>query len=176
MIFRLSQKLQSKIKAGPLSTKPLAANPYADWSSHVFTADRAQYVLLTNTRSLYSCVLHGRGITDDDAFIKRAFAVIREFMEDDGQSFVYTKFIAPESGVISFAKALDRSVTGSMNDLIQCAKVWLVEQELSPFDVGFKLNDMPMSALQYANPREAFKSLADIGSPHLNGRVRTNET
>jgi hypothetical protein len=176
MIFRLSQKLQSKIKAGALSTKPLAANLYADWSSHVFTADRAQYILLTNTRSLYSCVLHGRGITDDDAFIKRAFAVIREFLEDDGQSFVYTKFIAPESGVISFAKALDRSVTGSMNDLIQCAKVWLVEEELSPFDVGFKLNDMPMSALRYAKPRETFKSLADIGSPHLNGRVRTNET
>lgn len=173
MIFRLSQKLQSKIKAGPLSTKPLDANPYADWSSHIFTADRAQYIILTNTQSLYSCVLHGSGITDDDAFIKRAFGIIREFMEDDGQSFAYMKFVAPESGVISFAKVFDRSVTGSMNDMIQCAKIWLAEEELSPFDVGFKLNDMPMSALRYAKPREAFKALVDIGSPQANGRARS---
>ncbi|MBA3483184.1 MAG: hypothetical protein H0T51_15355 [Pirellulales bacterium] len=173
MIFRLSQKLQLKIKAGPLATKPLNANPYADWSSHVFTADRAQYIILTNTRSLYSCVLHGRGVSDDDAFIKRAFSNIREFMEYDGQSFAYMKFVAPETGVISFAKAFDRSVTGSMNDMIQCAKIWLIEEDLSPFDVGFKLNDMPMSALKYSKPREVFKSLGDIGSSNSNGRVRT---
>jgi hypothetical protein len=34
------------------------------------------------------------------------------------------------------SKALDCSVAGSMNDLINHAKVWLAEGELSPFDVG----------------------------------------
>jgi len=43
MIFRLSQKLNKKIKAGPLKAVPLDDNPYADWSCHLFTADRAQY-------------------------------------------------------------------------------------------------------------------------------------
>jgi hypothetical protein len=57
--------------------------------------------------------------------------------------------------------------------MIQCAKIWLAEEELSPFDVGFKLNDMPMSALRYANPREAFKALADMGSSQANGRARS---
>jgi hypothetical protein len=47
-----------------------------------------------------------------------------------------------------------------MNDMIFHAKALLIEEELSPFDVGFKLNEMPMSALKYAKPREAFKQLA----------------
>ncbi len=48
---------------------------------------------------------------------------------------------------------------GSMNDLVLHAKFWLVERELSPHDVACELNDIPMSALDYASPREALKSL-----------------
>ena len=54
MIFRLSQKLNDKIKAGPLPVLPLDDNPLADWSAHLFLADRMQYILLSNTKSLYS--------------------------------------------------------------------------------------------------------------------------
>ena len=161
MILRLSQKLNAKVKAGPLHELPTDDNPYADWSCHLFSADRTQYVLLTNTKSLYSCVTFGKGMTNGSAFIDRALSSIREFLEYDGQSFVYQKFIAPASGSVTFAKALNRSVTESMNDLVFHAKAWLIEDELSPFDVGFSLNDIPMSALGYANSREAFKSLKD---------------
>jgi len=160
MILRLSQKLTTKIKAGKLSEMSLDENPYADWSCHLFTADRKQYVMLTNTKSLYSCVMLGRGITDSGVLIDRTMSNLREFMEADGQAFAFLKFIAPNCGTVSFAKALNRSVTGSMNDMIFHAKIWLIEGGLSPFDVGFKLNEIPMSPLGYANPREAFKSLA----------------
>jgi hypothetical protein len=163
MIFRLSQKLNSKIKAGTLRELPLDDNSYADWSCHLFSADRTQYVIVTNTKSLYSCVLHGKGVTNEDLFIERVLGYLREFMEFDGQAFVYQRFIAPASWTVRFAKALNRSVTGSMNDLIYHAKVWLIEEELSPFDVGLKLNEIPMRALGYANPREAFNKLADAG-------------
>jgi len=161
MILRLSQKLNTKIKAGKLSEMPLNDNPYADWSCHLFSADRTQYMIVTNTPSLYSTVMFGRGITNDSHFIERTLSSLREFTEYDGQSFVYQKFVAPASGTVSFAKALNRSVTGSMNDMIQCEKIWLIDEELSPFDVGFKLNEMPMSALGYAKPKDAFKRLAD---------------
>lgn len=167
MIFRLSQKLRTKINADTLAEMPLDENPYADWSAHLFTADRAQYVILSNTASLYSCVMYGRGITDDSRFIERALSTVREFMEDDGQQSVYRDFIAPASGIVSFAKALNRSVTGSMNDMIFHAKMWLIEEELSPHDVGYKLNEIPMSALtnsegrKYAKPRESFAHLSD---------------
>ncbi|MCL4195363.1 MAG: hypothetical protein KJZ87_26730 [Thermoguttaceae bacterium] len=67
MIFRLSRKLAAKLKEGSLPSLPLDENPYADWSAHLFTADRTQYIIISNTKSLYSVVLYGRGITDSSA-------------------------------------------------------------------------------------------------------------
>ena len=122
---------------------------------------------MANTKALYSVVMYGKGITDSSEFISRALSALREFMADDGQSFVYQRLIAPTSGNVRFAKALDRSVTGSINELVKFAKVWLEEGEISPHDVGFKLNDVLLSALArsksdfYGKPREAFKSLAE---------------
>ncbi len=121
MIFRLSQKLNTKIKAGALRALPLHENPFADWSAHLFVAGRTQYVLLSNTKSLYSTVMYGKGVTTDSHFIERALGGIREFTEADGQAFVYHRLIVPATASVRFAKALDRSVTGSMNDLIKHA-------------------------------------------------------
>ena len=132
MIFRLSQKLSKKIKAGTLKAMPLDDNPYADWSCHLFTADRTQYIITTNTKSLYSCVMYGKGITNDSVFIERALSTLCEFMEGDGQAFVYQKFIAPSSATVRFGKSLNRTVTGSMNELINHAMMWLKEGEISP--------------------------------------------
>jgi len=52
MIFRLSQKLNTKIKTGALAALSLDENPFADWSAQLFVADRTQYILLSNTKSL----------------------------------------------------------------------------------------------------------------------------
>ena len=168
MIFRLSQKLNTKIKAGKLNVMPLDENPYADWSCHLFAANRTQYIIISNTKSLYSCVMVGKGITADRRFIENVLSTICDFMKDDGQSFVYQRFIAPTSDTVSFAKAYNRSVTGSMNDLIKFAKIWLIEDGLPPHDVGFKLNDILLSALGkprgYGRPCEEFKLLADSPS------------
>jgi len=167
MIFRLSQRLNTKIKAGKLSESPLDENPYADWSCHLFTAARTQYIIMSNTKSMYSVVMFGAGITNDSTFIERAMSNIREFMEADGQAFVYQRFMVPASGTVRFAKALNRSVTGSINELIKCAEYMLADDDMSPFDVGFKLNDILLSALgsgkscPYGKPNEAFKLLAD---------------
>jgi hypothetical protein len=93
-------------------------------------------------------------------------------MEDDGQQFACRKFIAPASGSVSFAKALNRSVTGSMNELIMAAKMYLIEDDMAPHEVGFKLNGILLSTLKspegrkYAEPRDAFKRLmGDQSSP-----------
>ena len=165
MIFRLSQRLNTKIKGGTLATPPPSDNIFADWSARLFTADRAQYILLSHTISLYSVVMFGRGIAHDGRFIERALANIRESMTDDNLGLIYLNFIAPATGSVRFCKPLNRSVTGSMNELEAAAKLYLETGEWSPFDVGFKLNEMLLSAIGsrethgYATPREAFKRL-----------------
>jgi hypothetical protein len=144
MIVRLSQKLCKRVKAHELDSLPLDENPLADWSAHLFSADRVQYILICNTKSLYSTVMYAKGVTDDGIFIKRALESIREFMRDDGQEPIYQNLISPTGASVRFAKALDRSVIGSMNDLVYHATMILIEREMSPHDVGFNLNKMPM--------------------------------
>jgi len=61
MILRVTAKLGKKIKSIPTETLPLDADPFADWSAHLFTAERRQYILLANTTSLYTVVMPGRG-------------------------------------------------------------------------------------------------------------------
>ena len=164
MIFHLSDKVNTKIEAGTLATLPLDENPFADWSAGLFLVGRSAYILVTNTKSLYSTVLPGKGITDEKTFVERALSSLREFMDADGQVGVFERLVAPVSGSVQFAKALDRSVTGSMNDLMKHATYWLAEGDQSPFDVGLRLNEIPMSALassgsSYGRPRDAFKEL-----------------
>lgn len=175
MIFRLSQKLATKLHEGTLPAVPLDENPYADWSAHLFTVGRTQYIIVANTRSFYSVVMFGKGITDCSQFISRALDNLREFMEADGQAFVYQRLIAPTSGSVRFAKALDRTATGSMNELVKFATFYLESGETSPFEVGFKLNDVLLSAIApskseaYGKPREAFKALAESLGSGANG-------
>ena len=116
MIFRLSQKLNTKIKAGPLPTLPSDDSPYADWSAQLFLVNRTQYILLSNMKSLYSIVMFGKGITNDSHFIERALSNIREFMEANGQSFICYRLIAPTSGTVLFVKALNRVVRSRRSD------------------------------------------------------------
>jgi len=109
MIFRLSQKLNTKIKAGRLESIPADENLLADWSAHLFSVDRAQYILLSNTRTLYSVVFPGKGITNDRLLIGEAMSSLRDFLRADNLEFVYHQFITPATASVSFAKALDRS-------------------------------------------------------------------
>jgi hypothetical protein len=166
MIFRPSQRLNAKIKGGTLATVPLDENPFADWSAALFIAGRTQYILLSNTKTLYSTVMNAKGITNHSGFIERALGGIRDFMEADNLEFAYHRFLVPASGSVHFAKALDRSVTGSMNDMIKHARYFLTQDGQSPLDVGFRLNEIPMSALArsgstYGMPRKALQALVN---------------
>ncbi len=166
MIFRLSQKLSAKIKAGTLAALPPHENPLADWSAHLFLAGRTQYILLSNTPSLYSTVMYGKGIANDGDFIERALNSIRESLEDEGQGAAYERFIAPASGTVRFANALNRSVTGSINDLTGHAAYWLAAADIAPCEVGPRLKEIPMSALKhdgasYGFPRAVFEALVN---------------
>jgi hypothetical protein len=166
MIFRLSDKLNTKIKTGTLATLPLDEDPFADWSAGLFLVGRLQYVILTNTKSLYSTVLPGKGVTDEKTFIERALSSIREFMEIDGHEGIYERFVAPASKSVQFAKALNRSVTGSMTDVTKHAAYWLAAGDVSPVEIGYRLKAIPMSALKHGGlthgfPRDAFKAMVD---------------
>ena len=58
------------------------------------------------------------------------------------------------------AKSLNRSVTGSMNDMVKLSGYMLAEEYNSLEEVAAKLNKTPFKALGYDHPREHFATLA----------------
>jgi hypothetical protein len=113
--------------------------------------------------------MKGKGVTNGDKFIERALSTILDFTADDAQQLAYRKFIAPANTTVHYAKALNRSVTGSMNDHIHGAKLFLADG-MAPSEIGYRLNKTPMSALtnadgrKYGYPREVFKLLSSKGN------------
>jgi len=165
MIFRLSQKLGRKIKAGALAELPMDENPFADWSAQMFLLDRRQCIHLCNTKSFFSTIMFGRGISDANEFIKSALSHLSELFQRYGYKSVFRQRIAPASAEVHFAKALNRSVTGSMNRLIIDATWMPGEAELSPLDMETQLNEDLLSALgdgrecSYQTPLQALKAM-----------------
>lgn len=165
MFIRLSHKLNQKLKTGKLQVLPLHQNPFADWSCHLFYANRRQYMLLCNSKSFYSCVMAGKGITNQKQFAEKALKCIQDYTTNDGRQAAFQKFIAPESETVQFAKALNRSVTSSMNQLVAYAKDLLRDDQMSLHEVDFQLNDFLLSSLVenksdgYDTPNNAFQLL-----------------
>lgn len=164
MIFRLSQKLNAKIKGGTLATLPPDENPFADWSAGLFLVGRSQHILVTNTKSLYSTVLSGKGVSDEATFVERVSGSIRELLEANGHRGVYERSVAPLLGTVQFAKALNRSVTGSINDFVKQAVILLEIGELSLAEISGHLIGTPMTGLKDDNsthgfPRDMFNEM-----------------
>lgn len=103
--------------------------------------------------------MHGRGITDGNAFIQRTLAAICEQLAEDNLSFHFERLVAPETAKVAFSKALNASVTGSLNDIVRNARFFLAERGLSPFDTARLLARCPMGALGYAFPNEVFATM-----------------
>lgn len=159
MVVRVTTKLATKLHVTPACSVPLDPNPYADWSANLFTAARTQYILLTNTASLYSTILYGRGITDTERFLDRGLGSLGETLREDGFELIYQRVIAPTASRVLLGKCHDRAVTGSMVELVRLAQGHLVDQGLSPFDATQQVNEAPMSLLGYNSPRRAFGAM-----------------
>jgi hypothetical protein len=159
MIFRLTQKLAKKVGLHPLTGLPPERNPFVDWTAHLFRVERVQYIIVTNTAALYSVVMFGSGITNTNEFIRRTLSFMSELMAEDGCEFFYQRLIAPHTARISFSKATDRRVLGSMNDFVVRADYYITERQMSPFDVSIEINELPVSLLGYNHPKDAFKHL-----------------
>ncbi len=165
MIFRLSQVMNARVNAGVLEALPLHANPLLDWSTDIVPVGRSRFILLSNTASLLSVLVSGQGVRNVKSFWDRAFDGIRACLTALGYESLAHTVTPGDNGPVRFAKALNRSVSGSMNELVRCAEVCMSEGELTLPEVGDRLNDTLLSALAaggshgYGKPREAFRAL-----------------
>ncbi len=161
MIIRITVKLAQKIGFDHLPALPYdkGRDPLLDWHAHLFTVQRTQYILATNTQSLYSLVMPGRGITTDRQLVQSFSDGLQTYLAGQGQQpNALIELLLPDRDV-TFAKITDRRILGSMNDLIFQSKIRLGEGQQTPFAVSYYLNETPMSYLKYRSPKDLFLEL-----------------
>ena len=90
-----------KLHVSPDSALGADPIPFADQSTHVFTADRIQYILITNTASLYSMVRFGRGISDAGRFLDQLTRYMCDFICATGHSFIFERLMVLSIGCVS---------------------------------------------------------------------------
>ena len=164
MIIRLSQKLCTKVKAGKLVELLLAENPILDWSTQSFTVGRSQFILVSNTMSLYSCVIPSKGVTSTKQLVSQLSHALQHQLNKDGFVVAINQLAEVDFEAIQFAKSLNRSVIGSMNELILTATSVLSTSDITLPSLNDDLNDTLLSILAskkggYNKPKEVMAGL-----------------
>lgn len=161
MIIRITQKLAKKIKVVPIAALPPHDNPILDWTANLFMVSRWQCIIFTNSASLYSVVFRGKGVLNEQAFLKQSMKALDDCFMRDGITGLYEAEIAPAIDQVNFCKAGDRRVLGSMNELIFQAKVDFLHMGHPLQLVNHRLNRTLLSLLKGRHPIEALVALAD---------------
>lgn len=160
MIIRPTSKLAKQLGLKPTEVLPLAGNGYLDWSCRVFDVWAGQsLMLITNTASLYSTVVTVDGLKTQEQFINGLPVCLKQRLIADGFEYIFLDHIFPVSGTVELSKALNRSVTGSMSDMVSMATITLQEGKSSLEEVIALLNRTPFKALEYDHPKDKFVDL-----------------
>lgn len=140
-------------------TPPLVSNRVADWCVHEFRAQRFKYLIFFNTATLYPIVTSARGVTDEQSLIAQFESAARLNLEGTPAESHYRRWIAPELGAVQWAAIPDRSIIGSMNDLVFMAKVYLERPGDSAITASRLIAEAPMGLLGMNSPARAFLTL-----------------
>ena len=159
MLLRFTDKLSKKLKTGPLTKVDRDPGPYFEWYANFFTADRTQYILTTEAKSLFSVVMYGRGITNDGVYLKHLTNLLSEYMAETENRLIFERVIAPKIGAVTMSKTSNRSVLGSMNDMVNMSQICIAYQEASTLDLMTLINRTPFKAINYKSPAEAFRKM-----------------
>ena len=141
---------------------PVVTKRVADWCAHEFLVSRRRYLIFCNTASLYPVVTEARGVTDQDALVKCLMTALRLNLADGPHAYAYERWIAPGGTEVQWAPIPDRSVLGSINDLIFAAKWGLVDGK-SPAELSGWLARTPLSVLGMNSPDRVFPKIAGGG-------------
>jgi hypothetical protein len=157
MIIRITSKLAKKLNL-PLSLIESGNEPSInEWYGNLFTFKRAQYILLTNEKTLFSFVFPGKGITNYNLFLKKMSIHLEEMLGTYDLTSVWEKHFMSEFNEVSISKTNNRAVLGSMNEIIFYAKCVLEKEEVSPKDLSLELNTIIYSLIKYKSPIEVFR-------------------
>jgi hypothetical protein len=161
MIIRLSQKMADKIHLTGLQPLPAQRDLLADWYGHLFVFDRSQYVIVINSATIFTVAFPGKGINTLDKFMKQFDAALEKICGDIMATRLYRKIVASAESSTQTAEAVDKHVTGCMNEQILMAAAILQQGNVNCLNLAKRLNENLQPHLHYLRPREAFLGLEE---------------
>lgn len=165
MVFRLTRKLATKLGVEPVPSLPPGGSPLHDWTANLFVVDRLQFIILTNTATLYSSIIPGRGNTGSSVFIENALAGIGENLKLDGLDSLLKPLMAAPPEDLAFCKASDKRVLGSINEFVFMARYCILDGERSLTGISCFLNQSHMKAIRYGRPLDEMRRLLTDRNP-----------
>ena len=156
LTLRPTKQLARRLGLNRPETMPPVPNRVADWCVHEFKVARYRYLIFCHTASLYPVVTSGRGVTDDASLIECCIDALKINLTGTALEFQFQRWIVPELGEVQWAPIPDRSVQGSINELVFQAKVYADYEDLSPVELGTKLAETPLGILGMNSPDRVF--------------------
>ena len=165
IILRLTNKVLKEFgKEKPmLGEVEEEASSIGEWYVHLFYFSRQKCLIFTNAGSLFSFVVHGvsrKDIKNIENLFRRELS---RALFDENFNAQEMKNIMDNINEAKFAKTANRSVLGSMNDLIRHYEYLksrsMVQGDMDDAGLQCEINKTPMSALKYDYPIERFKEM-----------------
>lgn len=119
MIFRLTQKVLKEFAKTPpaLVERPEGAF-FTDWYVNFFLFDRKKHLIFTEAASLFSFVVPGVSRQEIQALAGRFRKELARALFDEHFTAAEMTIVLERIGEMEFGKTINRSVLGSMNELI----------------------------------------------------------
>jgi len=158
--IRCTSKLLNEIRAEPAVTPKQLPN-LSDWHANLLRVDRKKCVLFTNDLTLYSFLIHMVKESLSVGFGEQFRLGLLKSLMSDKLDELQVKRMLSSQGTVMIAQTNNRSVLGSMNDLvfqIRClvySMGGLADANLSV--INHHLNRIPMSAIRYSVGIEELK-------------------
>lgn len=137
-----------------------------DWYVNLFRLRRKQCVIFTHAGSLYSFIVIGVR-KQDLARISQVFILELEFqLKRDSFPHECNVELLERFWDIQIGKTVNRSILGSMNDMINCADYLLNSQRLDVEtlipEINQSINTTPFKSIGYKFPIECFAEIYEL--------------
>ena len=130
----------------------------ADWCAHTFLRGDEQWLIFCNTASLYPVFAGAANVTEGESLARRLGGMVLGVLKTNGyssQARIFERALTD----YQFTPIPDRSVLGSVSELIWLAESFFDEPNLTPGVLSHHLGEVPMSALGMNHPARALSSL-----------------
>jgi len=137
---------------------PAVPNRISDWCAHSFATGDQTWLIFCNTTSLYAVFAKADGVTDGESLARRLGGMVLQVITANGFSRQASVF----KGALTdyqWAPIPDRSVLGSINELIYLACAYFDDAHLTPASLAERVSNAPMSAIGMNRPQKVFARL-----------------